>query len=268
VADINPIYWWRRFLAIPNDSLFKTLSVAFLVAFCCAATVSITAVMLGPLYEANLGRDRQARLAQMIAELPALAEMLQGAEADALETIVVDLESGERATGVDPAAYDFRAAAADPAAGDALAPEEDIAGIGHRPRYAPAYLVRNDGKLALLVLPVYGKGYQSTIHAYLALSSNLESIAALSIYEQGETPGLGTRISDPAWLALWRERQIYNDQGDIVLSVVRGAASAPFEVDGISGATRSTTGVTNLVHFWLGDKGFGPFLARMKSGGS
>lgn len=267
MADVNPVNWWRRFLAIPNDSLFKTLTVAFLVALCCAATVSVTAVMLGPLYETNLERDRQARLAQMIAGLPGLADILQGADADALETIVVDLGSGERAAGVDPATYDFRVAAADPAASDVLTPEEDIAGIGRRPHYAPAYLVRNDGKLALLVLPVYGKGYQSTIHAYLALSSDLESIAALSIYEQGETPGLGTRITDPAWLALWRERQIYNDQGEIVLSVVRGGASAPFEVDGISGATRSTMGVTNLVHFWLGDKGFGPFLARMKSGG-
>jgi Na+-transporting NADH:ubiquinone oxidoreductase subunit C len=116
--------------------------------------------------------------------------------------------------------------------------------------------------LALLVLPIYGKGYQSTIHAYLALSPDLQSVAALSIYEQGETPGLGTRIADPTWLALWRERQIYDTQGDIVISVVRGGASAPYEVDGISGATRSTTGVTNMIRFWLGDRGFGPFLAR------
>jgi len=267
MADLNPANWWRRFLALSNDSLLKTLTVALMVAFCCAAAVSVTSVMLGPLYEANLERDRQARLAQMIAGLPGLADILQGADVDAMETIIVDLNSGERATGVDPANYDFRAAAADPAASSSLSPDEDIAGIGRRPHYAPAYLVRNDGKLALLVLPVYGKGYQSTIYAYLALSSDLETVAALSIYEQGETPGLGTRITEPAWLALWRERQIYNDQKEIVLSVVRGAASAPHEVDGISGATRSTMGVTNLVRFWLGEKGFGPFLTRMRSGG-
>jgi Na+-transporting NADH:ubiquinone oxidoreductase subunit C len=266
MAELNPFQWWRRLLALPNDSLLKTLSVAFMVALCCAAAVSVTAVMLGPLHEANLERDRQARLTKMIAGLPGLADILQGADADAVETIAVDLRNGERATGIDPATYDFRAAESDPAVSDALIPDEDIAGIGRRPHYAPAYIIRNDGKLTLLVLPVYGKGYQSTIRAYLALSSDLESVAALSIYEQGETPGLGTRIADPAWLALWRERQIYDDQGDIVLSVVRGAASAAYEVDGISGATRSTTGVSNLVHFWLGNKGFGPFLARMRSG--
>ena len=268
MVELNPFHWWRRFLAVPNDNLFKTLTVAFLVAVCCAAAVSMTAVMLGPLHEANLERDRQARLARMVAGLPGLADILKGADADALETIVVDLGSGERATGIDPATYDFRAAATDPAASDALDQAEDIAGIGRRPHFAPAYLVRNGGKLALLVLPVYGKGYQSTIHAYLALSADLESVAALSIYEQGETPGLGTRITDPAWLSLWQARQIHDDEGGIVIAVVRGSASAPHEVDGISGATRSTTGVSNLVRFWLGDKGFGPLLARMKSGGT
>lgn len=268
MVEFNPFLWWRRFLGLPNDSLRKTLSMAFLVALVCAAAVSVTAVMLRPLVDANLERDRQARLTRMIAGLPGLSDILQGADVDALETIVVELGSGERAAGIDPVTFDFRSAAADPAMSDALAPEEDIAGIGRRPHYAPAYLVRNDGKLALLVLPVYGKGYQSTIHAYLALSSDLESVAALSIYEQGETPGLGTRITDPAWLALWQERQIYDDQGRIILSVVRGAASAPYEVDGISGATRSTTGVANLVRFWLGDRGYGPLIARLKSGDS
>jgi Na+-transporting NADH:ubiquinone oxidoreductase subunit C len=267
MAEVNPPGWWRRFLALPNDSLPKTLGVAFLVALCCAAAVSGTAVMLAPLYKANLERDRQARLAEVLAGLPGLADILQGADVDALETIVVDLGSGEPAAGIDPATYDFRAAATDPDASDALAPADDIAGIGRRPRYAPVYLVRSGGRLALLVLPVYGKGYQSTIHAFLALSADLERVAALSIYEQGETPGLGTRITDPAWLARWHDRQVYDDQGKIVLSVVRGAASAPYEVDGISGATRSATGVANLIRFWLGDKGFGPFLAHMRSGG-
>jgi Na+-transporting NADH:ubiquinone oxidoreductase subunit C len=262
MPNVNPVHLWQRFLALPNDSLFKTLSVSFLVAVSCATAVSVTAVMLKPLQEANLESDRQARLARMIADLPGLAEILRGADADALETIIVDLDSGESAAGIDPATYDFRAAAIDPAASNVLTPEEDIAGIGRRPQFAPAYLIRNDEELALLVLPIYGKGYQSTIHAYLALSPDLQSVAALSIYEQGETPGLGTRIADPTWLALWRERQIYDTQGDIVISVVRGGASAPYEVDGISGATRSTTGVTNMIRFWLGDNGFGPFLAR------
>jgi Na+-transporting NADH:ubiquinone oxidoreductase subunit NqrC len=46
---------------------------------------------------------------------------------------------------------------------------------------------------------------------------------------------------------------------------VRGG-TGEFEVDGISGATRSSSGVGNLVRFWLGENGFGPFLARLRQG--
>jgi Na+-transporting NADH:ubiquinone oxidoreductase subunit C len=46
---------------------------------------------------------------------------------------------------------------------------------------------------------------------------------------------------------------------------VRGTANTATEVDGITGATRSTTGVTNLVQFWLGDLGYGTFLAALKA---
>jgi Na+-transporting NADH:ubiquinone oxidoreductase subunit C len=33
-------------------------------------------------------------------------------------------------------------------------------------------------------------------------------------------------------------------------------------VDGLSGATLTSNGVTNLLHFWLGENGFGPYLAE------
>jgi len=36
-------------------------------------------------------------------------------------------------------------------------------------------------------------------------------------------------------------------------------------VDGLSGATLTSNGVTNLIHFWLGEDGFGPYLARYRA---
>jgi len=117
-----------------------------------------------------------------------------------------------------------------------------------------------------VVLPIYGTGYQSTIRAYLALKGDLNTIAALSIYEHGETPGLGSRITDPGWLALWSGKQAAGAAGVITITVVRGSAATASEVDGITGATRSTTGVANLVQFWLGPHGYGPFLTRLKTG--
>jgi len=132
--DLNPLAWWRRFLALPNDSRAKTVGVALLVAVVSAAVVSVTAVTLKPLQLANLERQRQARMEAMIATLPGMADILRQAAASAIETRLVDLKTGSFETAIDPADYDQRAAASDPARSMALPREADIAGLGRRAR--------------------------------------------------------------------------------------------------------------------------------------
>lgn len=265
MADLNPLRLWRRFLALPNDSRTKTFVVAFLVAAVSAAAVSVTAVSLKPRQDANAERQRQERMTRMIASLPGLEDILQRAGSDSLETRSVDLTRGAYAPQVDPATLDPAAASADPARSTALPAEVDIARIGRRPDLMPVHVVMRGRELALIVLPVYGGGYQSTIRAYLALEGDLNTIAALSIYEQGETPGLGTRITEPAWQAQWRGKLAADDSGAIRIGVVRGSGAGPHEIDGITGATRSANGVANLVRFWLGKDGFGPFLDNLRA---
>ena len=38
------------------------------------------------------------------------------------------------------------------------------------------------------------------------------------------------------------------------------------EVDGITGATRTGNGVTGMVRFWLGPKGYGPLIRAIDRG--
>ena len=44
------------------------------------------------------------------------------------------------------------------------------------------------------------------------------------------------------------------------------SAKATHQVDGLAGATLTSKGVNNLLHFWLGENGFGPLLANLKKG--
>jgi Na+-transporting NADH:ubiquinone oxidoreductase subunit C len=192
---------------------------------------------------------------------------MQEAGVDSLTTRLVDLETGVFLTEMDPAEFDARAAATDPEQSVVIPSELDIANLRTRSRFAPVHFLERDGALQLIVLPVSGSGYQSTIHAMLALEADLTTVAALSIIEQAETPGLGSRIEDPAWLALWPGKEIADDTGDIVISVVRGQATGPYEVDGITGATRTTNGISAMLRYWLGDHGFGPFLDRLEQKG-
>ncbi len=263
----SPMALWRAFLARPNDDRIKTFGIAVLVALVSAVVVSVTSVTLQPLQEAHLEAERQARIEAMLDTLPGMRALMEEAGVDALETRIVSLSDGRFAPEIDPASYDMRAAAELPETSIALPPEADVAGLKRRANFAPVYLLQRDGDLMLVVLPVHGTGYQSTIRAMLALEPDLNTVAALTVTEQGETPGLGARIEEPDWQALWPGKEIADQTGRIEIRVVRGEASGPHQVDGISGATRTGNGITNMLQFWLGEYGYAPFLDRLEREG-
>ena len=207
-------------------------------------------------------------MATMLDKLPGMRELMEDAGVDALETRIVNLETGEFAPQIDPSTFDQQSAANDPEQSISIPAESDVAGLRRRSLYAPIHLLERDNDLLLIVLPVSGAGYQSTIRAMLALEADLRTVAALTILEQGDTAGLGAKIEDPEWQTLWQGKQVTNENGELVISVIRGQATGPYEVDGISGATRTGNGVTNMLHYWLGDHGFGPFLESLNGGGS
>ena len=168
MASANPLSWWRRFLELPNESAAKTIGVALLVALVCSLVVSVTAVTLRPLQEAN-------RLAESAAQLSDMMAVLGGGTPEAR---LVELASG---------AYVAR----DPGTETELPADRDRAGLGSREDVATVFELRENDALRLVVLPVRGSGYQSTLKGYLALAADLNTIAALTFYEQEETPGLG-----------------------------------------------------------------------------
>ena len=266
MRDIFPFSLWRHFLALPNDSHVKTMGIAFVISLFAATAVSVTSIALKPRQQLHIEAAREAKLASMIATFSGLTEVLRESGAESLESLVINLDTGLKAADTEVDSFDFISSQTDPAQSTSLSPEDDLAKLGLRPNRAPVYLLRSSKGLELVILPVYGKGYQSTIRAYLALKGDLNTIAGLSIYEQSETPGLGTRITDPFWMATWEGKQVTDSDNKVALTLVRSGAVNAFEVDGITGATRSSTGVMNLIRFWMGEKGFGPFLTALKNG--
>ena len=263
MSDANPLGLWRRFLAAPNESRGKMLTMAVLVSGLSALAVSSAAVLLGPRLDANRAAERQARLEAMLTELPALAALLEEAGADGLDIVVADLATGGAAD-VDPAAFDPELLEDEQIT--TLTPEQDIAGIGTRPDLVQFYVARDGAEVAAVILPVYGTGYQSVIRAYLALEGDLNTIAGLTITEQGETPGLGANIATASWQGRWPGTEIADPSGTIQVAVVRGGATEPYEVDAITGATRTSNGVQNMIRFWVGPDGFGPVLDALRAG--
>jgi len=251
-----------------RDSVKNVLTVAITLSLVASVLVSATAIVLKPVQERNEARYRQ----QIILDVAGLWQ--PGGDVDALfgdiDARMVELASGEYDESIDAAGFDAEAAARDPAQGVAIGQDADVANIGRRARHAPVYLVRDGGRLEQVILPVYGKGLWGTMYGFLALEPDGTTIRGLRFYEHAETPGLGDQVDRPEWRAQWSGKQLLGPAGMPRIEVVRGLADktapgAEYRVDGLSGATLTGRGVTNLVRYWAGPDGFGPYLEKLQA---
>jgi Na+-transporting NADH:ubiquinone oxidoreductase subunit C len=254
---------WRRILALPNESRSKTILVAFLVSAACAVLVSSATVVLRPIQTANRAAEEQARIEALVRGIPGMADLLEQT-GGALSSVVINLSRGRAAQEVTVGTLET--ALTDPDNWTVLDPAADLAGLGQRPNFAQVFLLREGDNISLILLPLSGQGYGGRIDAILALRGDTNTIAGLAITRHGETPGLGGRIEEAAWQASFPGTLLRDEAGEMRFRVAQGLASGVHEVDGITGATRTGRGVTNLVRFWLGPDGYGPFLDAIRRG--
>ena len=256
-----------------QGSVSYNLGFAAVVCLVCAVVVSGAAVALEDRQDRNARLDKQ-RNVLLAAGLASEGESLDADEVAArfapITPVVLNLVSGAPVDGIDPAGFDQRAAAIDPES-SREAPD-NAARVMRLPTAALVYEVRDgSGRLQMVVLPVEGLGLWGTLYGFVALDGDLRTIRGLTFYEHKETPGLGGEVDNPRWKALWPGRLAFDDDFVPAIAVVKGLAgpadSDPYAVDGLSGATITSRGVDQLLKFWLGPDGFGPYLTRLRDEG-
>ena len=103
-------------------------------------------------------------------------------------------------------------------------------------------------KASKYAFPISGKGLWSMLYGYLALDADLETIAGVSFYKHGETPGLGAEIEKDWFLSQFPGKKLYADGKPTEFLVVKpGTPLTDSSVDGISGATLTGNGVQALI---------------------
>ena len=253
---------------MPNESPRRTLLVAVILCLVCSVLVSTAAVTLAPMQARNKELDRK----KVILQVAGLYQ--EGEDIDTIfkqiEPKVVDLETGKYVDKVDANTYDQRQAASDPEQSIVIPPESDIASIRRRAKYASVYLVKDGEETKYIILPIHGYGLWSTMYGFLALESDANKVFGLTFYEHGETAGLGSEVTNPKWQEKWQGKLVFDDAGKLQLAVAKGRVSeddpnAKYHVDGLAGATLTGDGVTNMLQYWLGDSGFGPYLKSLRS---
>lgn len=258
-----------------RDSLGFTLLVAAILCVVCSLAVSTAAVSLRPRQEANELLDQQKNILDAtglaIGEFGLQATELDSKQIDELNGWIserlVDLATGDYTDSINIATYNLQEEASNLATSVAIVDPEFNPGEARRPKIMKVFFVKrpDSDTIQQVVLPVYGKGLWGTLYGYLALKSDLETIQGLTFYQHKETPGLGGEVDNPRWKAEWDGRKLYNPEGVPEAMVYKGPAPKdnPYAVDGLSGATITSRGVTNLIRYWASDDGYGPFLKKL-----
>ncbi len=113
--------------------------------------------------------------------------------------------------------------------------------------FLPLYVETNEN---VIIMPISGKGLWSSLFGYFALDAdNYSTVKGITFYAHAETPGLGAEISKKWFQDNFVNKEIYENDNLKSIAVAKGKAdeNSKYEVDGISGATITSNGVTTLL---------------------
>jgi Na+-transporting NADH:ubiquinone oxidoreductase subunit C len=135
----------------------------------------------------------------------------------------------------------------------------------------PVFVVTEGGRASVYAIPVFGKGLWSTLYGYLALSNDLDTVAGITFYKHGETAGLGAEIEQAWFQDNFVGKKIFDGNELRSIQVVKGkvgdvfsnSADHTYAVDGISGASMTGRGVTNLLNEKLAI--YEPYIRRVRA---
>jgi Na+-transporting NADH:ubiquinone oxidoreductase subunit C len=248
-----------------KESFGKTLGFVFMVCLVCAALVSVSAVSLKPLQTANKLLDKQTKILEAAGLLTLAGTEIVGTYNKFVEAKMIDLNSGEYIEG-DVDMFDERASSRDLT--KSAKPKNDIAGINRRANNAVVYFVNDEqGKLSTVVLPIIGSGLWDLMSGFVGLEADMNTVKSVIYSDLKETPGLGAEVLNPNWKALWPGKKMFDSENNVAIKIIKGGAKAGdvHGVDALSGATLTSNGVQNTLHFWLGNEGYGPFIAKLRT---
>jgi Na+-transporting NADH:ubiquinone oxidoreductase subunit C len=225
----------------------KAFIFAVVMCLIVSAVLSTIANLLRPIQEENIRLDKQKNIIKALKVLPEgvtdVKEFYSTIEDSSIDilyknnisSIVIDT-SGKLIEGK--------------SAEDILEKEKHL---------KPLYLLQKAGQISAYCLPIKGKGLWSTLHGFMAIEADLNTVKGLTFYAHGETPGLGAEIEKDWFQDNFVGKKILNAQGELVaVGVKKGkiVESIPFEkdhmVDGMSGATITGNGVDALIKKDLG----------------
>ncbi len=154
-------------------------------------------------------------------------------------------------------------ASGNPTDGDVFDALQDLKGSIAAGKF-PLFKAKN----GCVVIPVYGAGLWDAIWGYVALESDMNTVKGIVLDHKGETPGLGAEIATPAHQAKYVGKTVFEGDDFVSITLKKGGANPSdanyaHEVDAITGGTKTSDGVTEMIRSGLGN--YLPYLKANKS---
>ena len=229
----------------------RVLRFAVIICLACSVLVSAAAIGLRDRQEANLKLDIQKNILKAVGLMdPMFTPEQVGETYQSRISGIVLTADGTVVEGRRP---------------DEVDPEKE-------PDLLRLYQRIDDGRVVAYAFPIVGKGLWSTLYGYFALEGDLNTVMGITFYKHGETPGLGAEIEKPWFQDNFVGKKILDDDGELAsVKVVKGKAAdthpndTEHYVDGISGATITAQGVTEMVGRTI--RQYEPYFAKIRGGG-
>ena len=117
-------------------------------------------------------------------------------------------------------------------------------------RQLPVMKCRMDDGSIKYVLPVYGAGLWGPIWGYIAVNDDGNTIYGANFSHEGETPGLGARITEQPFQDEFKDKHLFVDgefKSVAVLKKGQKAANGAEQIDALTGATITSRGVSDMM---------------------
>ena len=164
-----------------NESIVKTIGVAFAVCLICSLVVSASAVSLRDLQKENKLNDKRIKILQ-VADIydPNIPIAEQFSE---LESKFIDFNTGlmmDEYNNFSIDDYDQIVVTKDPNLSSKVPTSEDIAIIKNRENVGKIYILRDEiGTIDKLILPIRGYGLWGTLYGYISIEDDFNTVSGI-----------------------------------------------------------------------------------------
>ena len=189
-----------------NESVLKTIGVAFFVCLVCSLIVSTSAVSLRDQQKENKLNDRRIKVLE-VAGIEIKPDQTVAEQFSKLEQKFVNFDTGllmDEYKNFDIDEYDQLMSTKDSNLSSSVPQNEDIAIIKNRENVGKIFILRDNlGNIDKLILTIRGYGLWGTLYGYIAIKGDFNTVTGITYYEHKETPGLGAEVDKDDWKDSW-----------------------------------------------------------------